>query len=73
MHINFRKGIICKLGKDWNQRIQKGIQLPSKEGHLKQTCRDVNGDRFDKSVVSTQVFIIIHVLLLIQIINTKEI
>ena len=49
MHINFRKGIICKLGKDWNQRIQKGIQLPSKEGHLKQTCRDVNGDRFDNS------------------------
>lgn len=36
IHINFRKGIVCKLGKDWNQRVQRGIQLPSKEGHLKQ-------------------------------------
>ena len=44
MHINFRKGIVYKLGKDWNQSVQRGIQRLSKEGHLKQIRQNVNED-----------------------------
>ena len=55
IHTNFRKVIMCKLGKDWNQRVQRGIQLPLKEGHLKQICQNVNGDLTELDSVYTGV------------------
>ena len=27
IHTDFRKAVICKLEKDWNQGMQRGIQL----------------------------------------------
>lgn len=33
--------IIYRLGKDWNQGVQKEIQLPLRKGHLKQIWQNV--------------------------------
>lgn len=39
--MNFSKMILCSLVKDWNQGVQKEIQLSLKEGHLKQILQNV--------------------------------
>lgn len=41
IHTSFSKMIIYRLRKDWNQGVQKEIQLPLKKGHLKQIWQNV--------------------------------
>lgn len=39
---------MCRLGKDWNRGVQRGIQMALKEGHMKQICQNVKV-RFEKT------------------------